>query len=242
MTIGIITQARMSSTRLPGKVMRVAGGRTLLDHHLDRLLGAGLPVIVATTTDPVDDPIASLARGRGIDVFRGSEADVLNRYAGAAAHGRLDAIVRVTSDCPLIDPELVLEGVRRFTELGDSNAYVSNVVDRTYPRGFDFEVFSASALVEADRNAITPAEREHVTPYIRENRSGHAHAYSITRADDASQHRVTVDTTDDLALIRVLIEHHGAAMLDVDEIIRTLEANPDLVALNAHVEQKRLGE
>ncbi len=240
--VGIITQARMTSTRLPGKVMLTAGGRPLLDIHLDRLLATGLPVIVATTANGSDEPIVSLARGRDVAVFRGSEDDVLSRFAGAAAHAGLDVVVRVTSDCPLLDPAVIAEAVRRFEEIDDPDAHVSNVLDRTYPRGLDVEVFSAAALAEADRRATDPADREHVTPYLYANRSGRATLHAITRSPDASRYRVTVDTADDLTVIRALIEDHDAASLDAAGLVAVLDAHPELVAVNAHVEQKKLGE
>ncbi|WP_091231832.1 cytidylyltransferase domain-containing protein [Microbacterium sp. 3J1] len=240
--IGIITQARMTSTRLPGKVLLPAGGRSLLDHHIDRLLRTGLPVVVATTTNTTDDPIESLARSRGVEVFRGSEADVLSRFAGAATESDLDAVVRVTSDCPLIDPALIDEGVRRYTDLDDPTAYVSNVIERTYPRGFDFEVFSTAALLDADARSSDPTEREHVTPYLYRNRSGRTRLHAVLHASDASHYRLTVDTADDLVVVRELIEKHDAAALGAADIIAILDEHPALASINAHVEQKKLGE
>lgn len=240
--VGIITQARMTSTRLPGKVLIPAGGRTLLDHHIDRLLSTGLPLVVATTTNATDEPIAALARSRGIAAYRGSETDVLSRFAGAAVENELDAVVRVTSDCPLIDPELISEGVRRYIELDDPSAYVSNVLERTYPRGFDFEVFSTSALLDADERSSDPIEREHVTTSLHRDRSGAVRFHSVRNGRDASVFRLTVDTPDDLVLIRELIERHGAAALGAPAIIALLEEHPELAAINAHVEQKKLGE
>lgn len=232
----------MTSTRLPGKVLLTAGGRTMLDHHLDRLETTGLPVIVATTTNASDDDIVRTARDRGIPVFRGSEADVLSRFAGAATDAGLDAVVRVTSDCPLIDADLINEGVRRYLALDDLHAHVSNVIERTFPRGFDFEVFSATALLEADAAAVSPAEREHVTPYLYGDVSGRTSLHAVTRPADASGYRITLDTPDDLTVLRALIEEHGAAERGAEEIIAVLDAHPELVAINAHVEQKKLGE
>lgn len=239
--VGIITQARMTSTRLPGKVLLSAGGRTILDHHLDRLQSTGLPVVVATTVNESDDPIVALCAARGVDVFRGDEQDVLSRYAGASAAHGFDAVVRVTSDCPLIDPEIVLECVRLYGRLADARAHVSNVLERTYPRGFDVEVFSTAALVDADRRATLPEDREHVTPFLYSGRSGDVRLHAVTNRVDASAYRVTLDTPDDLVLIRTLIEEHSAAALDALQIIGLLESHPELVQLNAHVEQKKLG-
>lgn len=214
----------------------------MLDHHIDRLLNSDLPVILATTTNAADDPIAEVGRRRGISVFRGSEVDVLGRFARAAHREDLNTVVRVTSDCPLIDPALISAGVRRFIELDDPDAYVSNVIERTYPRGFDFEVFSTAALAEADENAARPAEREHVTPYLYANRSGRARIHSITQKLDASRYRVTLDTREDLMVIRELIEAHRAADLSASQIVAVLDANPELAAINAQIEQKKLDE
>lgn len=240
--IGIITQARTTSTRLPNKVLLSAGNRTMLDHHLDRLAATGYPVIVATTVNPSDDRIVDVAHSHGAHVFRGSEHDVLSRFAGAAAAKSLDAVVRVTSDCPLIDADLIRVGVERFLNIDDTHAYVSNVIERTFPRGFDFEVFSASSLYEANRLAVLDMDREHVTPYLNQNRAGHTVYAHVARTVDASPYRVTLDTADDLTLLKALIEDFNAAHLSADEIIAVLDAHPDLVSINAHIEQKKLGE
>lgn len=119
---------------------------------------------------------------------------------------------------------------------------MSNVLERTYPRGFDFEVFSAVALLEADARASLPADREHVTPFLYSGRGADTSLHAITGTRDASRFRVTVDTPEDLAVIRALVETYSAADLSADEIIEVLEAHPELVALNADVEQKKLGE
>ena len=159
-------------------------------------------------------------------VYRGSEDDVLRRFADAAREFELDVVVRVTSDCPLIDGAVVREGVERFIALDDQRAHVSNVIERTYPRGFDFEVFSAPLLFEADEQATSRAEREHVTPYLYANPASRTTLHAIRRDDDASNYRVTLDTSDDLELIRRLIEQHDAAHLNVDEIVDRARAAP----------------
>jgi len=240
--VGVVTQARMTSTRLPGKVMLAAGGRTMLDHHLDRLASAGLDVYVATTVNESDDPIVELAGGRTLPVWRGSEDDVLDRFAGCIREFGLDTVVRLTSDCPLIDGDLVRGGVEEFLAARDPWLYLSNGIERTYPRGMDFEVFSAEALIDAADNADNPAHREHVTPYLYTNGSGRVTVRQVFRELDASRFRVTLDTAEDLLLIRTLIEQYDAADLNVDEIVEVLVQHPELVEVNAHVEQKKLGE
>lgn len=238
--IGIVTQARMTSTRLPGKVLQQAGGLSMLAHHVTRARGAGVPVIVATTVNGSDDPVVAEAIALGVDVHRGGEDDVLGRFAGAAAAYDLDVVVRVTADCPLIDGAVIRRGIEAFLTSDNPRAYVSNTLERTYPRGLDFEVFSASALREADANAAEGFEREHVTPYFYvDDRPARPHI-AITRSGDASDLRITLDTPEDLVLLRTLIEDHGAAHRDAEDLIALLRERPDLTAVNQHVEQKRL--
>lgn len=237
--IGIISQARMTSTRLPGKVLLEAAGRTMLEHHVSRLRDSGLPVFIATTENLTDEPIVEAASRMEVPSFRGSEPDVLGRFAGAAREFDLEVIVRVTSDCPLIDGELVRRGVDAYLDAGDPRAYASNVVERTYPRGLDFEIFGAQALFEAEARATADVDREHVTPYVRAHMST---GIDIRRAQDASAFRITLDTGDDLVVIRRLIEEHDAAAKSAEQLIAVLEENPQLVAVNAHVEQKKLGD
>jgi spore coat polysaccharide biosynthesis protein SpsF len=216
----------------------------MLDHHLDRLTAAGLVVYVATTDRPDDDRVAELAQRRGVNVFRGSEEDVLSRYTGCVREHDLDVVVRVTSDCPLIDGDVVAEGVIRFQQLRErhgDDVYLSNTLERTYPRGFDFEVFSASALHRADRDATTPSDREHVTPWLYSGAHRLPHLEQLRWPVDRSHYRVTLDTTEDLELIRRLIEEHAAAALDCAGVIGVLDAHPDLVALNADVAQREPG-
>ncbi|MGP6176495.1 cytidylyltransferase domain-containing protein [Microbacterium sp. A196] len=232
----------MTSTRLPGKVLLPAGGRSMLAHHLTRLASVDAPIIVATTTNSTDNAVASEALDLGAAVFRGSETDVLGRFAGAAREFELDVIVRVTADCPLIDATVIEQGIRRYREIHDEYAHVSNVLERTYPRGFDFEIFSARALHEANALSRDPVEREHVTPYLYLNRSRHASLHTIRRIEDSSHHRLTLDTPEDLVLLRRLIEQHDAEKLDAEAIISLLDAHPELSAINADIEQKKLGQ
>lgn len=242
MRTGIITQARTTSTRLPGKVLIEVAGRTLLDHHLDRLATSGIEVLVATTVNATDDPIAELAHARGLTVHRGSELDVLSRFHECARDNGLDVVVRVTSDCPLIDGALIAAAVEDWVRSDDTDLYLSNGLQRTFPRGFDFEVFSAAALAEAHREARLPAEREHVTPYLYTNVNGRTVLRNVALPVDKSAYRVTLDTADDLAALRTLMEDHHAHELDCAAIIELLDAHPEIVALNSHVEQKKLDD
>ncbi|WP_046242783.1 cytidylyltransferase domain-containing protein [Hymenobacter terrenus] len=237
--IGIVSQARMTSTRLPGKVLLRAGGQSLLSWHISRLRQTGLPVYLATTTNHEDDPLAEFAAHAGLPCVRGSEHDVLARYQQCAATHDLDVIVRVTSDCPLIAPELVVAGVAAFQAASDPQLYVSNAVpQRSYPRGFDYEIFSRQLLEEAASQATRPGDREHVTPYIHQNRSGQVRFLNLTRPQDASQFRLTVDTPEDFDLVRTLLDGYNAGALNGEELVALLAAHPELATLNSHVEQK----
>jgi spore coat polysaccharide biosynthesis protein SpsF len=238
--VGIITQARTTSTRLPGKVLIAVAGQTLLEHHLDRLASAGAQVLVATTANAADDPIVDIALTRGLACHRGSEHDVLSRFHDCATSAGLDVIVRVTSDCPLIDGQIIAAAIEQYLATADENLYLSNALRRTFPRGMDFEIFSAHALVEAAHHATAPAHREHVTPYLYENVGGHTTIGHVTWSEDRSDYRITLDTPDDLTLIRTLIEDHHAHRLDCAGIVALLDQHPELARINQHIEQKTL--
>lgn len=230
----------MTSTRLPGKVLLPVGDQPLLQYHVARVQQSGLPLYLATTTNATDDPLADFAATRHLPCTRGDEQDVLARYQQCAAINDLDIIVRVTSDCPLLDGQLIAENVQTYIHTDNSRLYLSNVLERTYPRGLDFEIFSRELLEEAFLHATLPADREHVTPYIHQNRSGRVQFQHVTRREDRSLYRLTVDTPEDFQLIQQLIEHYEAATLSTDALIQLLDQHPELVALNAHIEQKKL--
>lgn len=232
----------MTSTRLPGKVLLKVNEKTMLQHHVDRLQSCGLNVVIATTTNPTDDPLIEFAHEFGIKSYRGDENNVLSRFVGAAEAFDLDTVVRVTSDCPLIDGAIIRDALTKFTALDNPWLYLSNTQSRTFPRGFDFEIFSTKALHSANRNAKTVAEREHVTPYFYAGIDPRIIVAQIQRDDDASSFRVTLDTPEDFDLISRLITEHRAAELDSDEIIEVLRENPDLLKINSHVNQKHLNE
>ncbi len=180
-----------------------------MQHMLDRLHAAQSisKVVVATSTNSVDDPVAALAESAGVGVFRGDEHDVLGRYHAAANDWSANVIVRLTADCPMMDPALVDAAVSLFLE-GDVD-YVSNVAPRTYPVGFDVEVVSLAALDKTHREALHPELREHVTPYIRGTRphlaKGAFRIGCLLGPADFSHLRLTVDTVDDLDLVRRLV-------------------------------------
>lgn len=236
--VGIISQARMTSTRLPGKVLKTAANIPFLKYHTDKLRQSGSPIFIATTTHATDDPIASFGEKEKIPVYRGDEQNVLSRYYGCALKHHLDIIVRVTSDCPFIDGKLIGASIRDYQQRADDLLYLSNCLVRTYPRGLDFEVFSMKLLTEAFQNATLPADLEHVTPYINQNRSGQVHLAHVTQPQDRHNYRLTLDTEPDYQLLKLLIEKYQAHHLSTADLIKLLDEHPELVAINADVLQK----
>lgn len=238
--IGIITQARTTSSRLPKKVLLEAGNKTVLEHHIDRLKQSGYPVFVATTTNQTDDLIVELCERKGIPYHRGSEQDVLSRFYDCAKKFELDIVVRVTSDCPLIDGALVKSGIDKMLAMPE-NTYLSNCIERTYPRGFDFEVFSFSALERAYEKGTESFEREHVTPFVRNpERNTGVNIVHLKRDKDASEYRLTLDETDDWTLIKKMIEEFHADKKSADAIIELLDNDKSLSLINSHIEQKKV--
>jgi spore coat polysaccharide biosynthesis protein SpsF len=236
--ISAIVQARMGSTRLPGKVLTDVGGKTVLARVVTRVRRARLidEVIVATTSLTSDDPIVRECEYLGVCYFRGSESDVLDRYYQTAKRFRTQAVVRITSDCPLIDPQLADDTIRVF----DFHAadYSSNVIPRTYPRGLDTEVFTAAALERAWREAGEPHQREHVTPYFYEHPETFRLA-SATADADYSRFRWTLDTPEDLELIRTIYSRfENRDDFHWRDVLALLEREPELVELNSQVVQK----
>ena len=242
MNIVAIVQARMESSRLPNKVLMDLGGATVLDRVLNRLRRCHLigNVVVATTTEPTDNVIVEHCESGGIGVFRGSEQDVLDRYYQAATHASADVIVRITSDCPLIDPEVSDATIQ---ELLDQRAdYASNVLERTYPRGLDTEVMTYKALERAWREAQKPYQREHVTPYLYENPRKFT-LHGIKSDVDCSHHRWTLDTAEDLHLLRAIYARFGERDdFDWHEVLRMVEADPSLAEINRYINQKAVHE
>jgi spore coat polysaccharide biosynthesis protein SpsF len=234
-------EARMGSSRLPGKVLAPILGRPMLAWMIDRLRRVRWSdeIVVATTTHPADDPIVELARGAGVAWHRGSEADVLSRVLGAARAARADLIVETTGDCPLIDPAVVDQAIQTFR----TNAvdYCGNVLARTYPRGLDVQVFPTSVLAEVAELTTDPADREHVSLYIY----SHPERFRLLNLasglpDPVAALRLTVDTADDLQLVRRIFAALGPwrPRFGLTDIVELFEHEPDLFELNRHVAQK----
>ena len=238
-TVAII-QARTGSTRLPGKVLLPLLGEPLLSHVTRRVSRAASvdATVVATTTMPNDDAIVALGEREGWLVERGSEDDLLERYLGAArAHGA-ERVIRITSDCPLIDPAVIDDVVGALATAGAD--YASNTLEpRTFPRGLDVEVMTMRALEAADRADTDPASREHATPYLYRHPERFRLA-GVRLPDDLSAHRWTVDTPEDYDLVRRIYDALGRDDFGWREALRVVDEHPDWSDLNRHVEQKRV--
>ena len=242
MKIIAIIQAHMGSTRLPGKVLRDLGGRTMLARVVRRAQRSKLidEVTVACSADSADDAIVAECSKLGVRVHRGSDSDVLDRYHGAAETFQPDAIVRITSDCPLIEPEVSDKVISRFLESGAD--YASNTIERTYPRGLDTEVCKRSCLDRAWAEATEQFQRVHVTPYLYQNPS--LFRVEQVRGDrDLNELRWTVDTPEDYEFVSKIFEHFGGSDdFSWNDVLAFLEANPELEEINRHIRQKALRE
>ncbi|HEX7117803.1 MAG TPA: glycosyltransferase family protein [Longimicrobiales bacterium] len=237
----VIIQARTGSTRLPGKVLMDLAGEPMLGRQLRRLERCRRvdEIVVATTRHAADDAIVSIARRYGVRWFRGDELDVLARYIGAARESGAELIVRITSDCPLIDPEVVDRVVEALERRSSTCDYAANVIERSYPRGLDTEALYADTLERIGRLASSEAAREHVTHFIRE-RPELFTVHSVVDDEDNSDLRWTVDTREDLELVRRL---YGRLELDrrhvpYRAIVQFMRENPELCAINSGVPQK----
>jgi spore coat polysaccharide biosynthesis protein SpsF len=237
--VNAVIQARHSSTRLPGKVLRPLAGRSVLSWVVRAAAATANvdTVIVATSSAADDDPVAEEAASAGAAVVCGPLDDVLARFELAAATHPCDALVRLTADCPLHDPALIAEVVGLW--LGDPELhYVSNVVVRTLPRGFDAELVRRDVLAEQNEQA-TGAHREHVTSGIY-TRPARYRCAGVIAAGDDSDLRVTLDTPQDAALLDAIVAELGDAAPSWRKVVALLRSRPDLVALNAAVAQKPL--
>ena len=238
-TVAII-QARMGSSRLPGKILEPLAGKPVLQRVIERVAASNAfaQVVVATTDREIDDVAADKAAAFGATVVRGNEDDVLSRFGLAADASGAEAIMRITADCPLIDPEVLTAMVERFAA-GDADL-VSNCVRRSFPRGLDAELFSRQALDTMLAEASAPAEREHVTPFLYV----HPERFRIVShegSEDLSGYRLTLDTPEDFVLLeRIFSTTPDPDAIRLDEVIALLRAHPDWRLINAHIEQKKI--
>ena len=239
-TVAII-QARLGSTRLPGKVLHLIKGKPLIVHMLDRLKQCRMidALVLATSSLPQDRPLFELASREKIEGFAGSEEDVLDRFYQAAKLYQADVVVRLTGDCPLIDPVVTNFIIESHLKRGKD--YTSNTVTRSYPRGLDTEVMSFAALKKASQEATKPYEREHVTPYIYD----HPKDFSIEQvvAEGSLNQpdlRLTVDTPEDFKFVQEIFNrlYDQKPHFSITDILNLLNAQPELKQINAHIQQK----
>lgn len=237
--VNAVIQARHSSTRLPGKVLRPLAGRSVLSWAVRAARhAAGIDgVIVATSSATDDDPVAAEAERSGAAVIRGPLDDVLARYELAAQTHPCDALVRLTADCPLHDPALIAQVVGVWLADPDLQ-YVSNVLVRTLPRGFDVELVRRDVLADQYESA-TGGHREHVTSAIYAQPSVYRCAGVVAGTDDADL-RVTLDTEQDAAVLDGVVRELGDGIPRWRDVVALLRSRPDLVALNADVVQRTL--
>lgn len=231
-TVIAIVQARMGSTRLPGKVLMPLAGIPVLTHVLNRVKAAARisGVMIATTLSAVDDPVADLAKQSGVEVYRGSENDVLDRYYQAALRYNPGHIVRITADCPLMDPAVIDLVIERH--LAEGADYTTNTFLPTYPDGEDVEVFTFTALARAWREARLPSEREHVTPFLRV--PGRFRTASVT-IEPAVNKRWTLDEQSDYEFISgIYAELYDSSrpLFGMKEILSLLQRQPEREHVN----------
>jgi glutamate-1-semialdehyde 2,1-aminomutase len=230
--VAVILQARTCSSRLPGKVLAELAGRPMLAFLVERLRRCELVdrLILATTDLAADDSLAHLGVSLGLDVVRGSQQDVLARFALAALSTDASTLVRVTGDCPLLDPDLLAEVIDDFR--AQNVDYLSNCLPPTYPDGLDVEVFSRDALLIAQQECSDQVQREHVTPWIRE--SGRFRLASKKHETDLSELRWTVDEPEDLQVIRAVVDHfEGRSDFSWQQVLELQQRQPDLFAPNS---------
>lgn len=232
-TIAIL-QARTGSTRLPGKVLKPILGEPMLARQIERVRRATTieRLVIATSSDASDDPLAALCSRLGVDCARGSLDDVLDRFCQAAQRYPSEHIVRLTGDCPLADPG-VIDTVVRFHIAGGYD-YSSNTLHPTFPDGLDVEVIRAAVLAEAGREATSPFEREHVTPFIY-RRPERYRLGDFRRLPDLSALRWTVDNADDFEVVRRIYEalYPAKPNFALDDILALFEKEPGLALINA---------
>jgi len=239
----VIMQARMGSTRLPGKLLKEVLDKPLLLYQIERLRRVTLAneIVVATTTNTLDQTVIDFCHSRQIPVFQGSENDVLDRYFQAAKYFKAEVIIRVSGDCPLIDPQVVDKVIEFYLKNYPCLQYVSNTLERTYPRGMDVEVFSFRALEKAASIATRPEEREHVTPYIFQHPELFALG-NVVHYPNESHHRWTVDTIEDFQLIKEILEniYPKNPNFSMHDILEAFKRHPEWININAHIQQKPL--
>lgn len=244
----VLLQARMSSFRLPGKVLMSLGPVSVLGAVVARLRQVASidDIVIATSAEPSDQPLVDEAARLGLRAYRGPLHDVLGRFAGAARQAEADVVVRITADCPLIDPHLVGRAVDEFCASLNSPApcdYLSNALQRSFPRGLDTEVMTRAALLRADAEATEAFQREHVTPYLYAEGAPFRVCHLVAPRD-LSTHRWTVDTPADFGFMCAIFALLGDRwkVAGYEEILALIERRPEVMSINREVRQKELHE
>lgn len=234
--LAIVLQARMGSSRLPGKVLYPLHGRPVLSWIVRslRLSDVQGKIVIATGMSPSDDPIAQLAAEEQVEHYRGNDEDVLSRFVGVAETTGATVMMRICGDCPLLDPVVVHTVVSKFASGGFD--YVGTINPRTLPLGFDAEVFTTSALRKADLEA-TGVDRIHVTSYIYRN----PHLFTVGHQGfepPSPSFRLTLDTVEDARAIEAVVAELGDNARDWKQVVALLRSRPDIVAMNAGIKQR----
>ena len=230
MKIGIIIQARTDSNRFPKKVLKLIDDNSVLWHVINQCKQTELEVIVATTKRKIDDPIVEIAKKTQVRFFRGSKNDVLDRYYQAAKKFGLEWIIRITSDCPIVDPK---ESIKVAKFLSSGNVDYVALDEKTYPDGLDTEGFTFESLERAWKNAKLKSEREHVTPYIK-NKKNNFKKKIISYKDDLSHFRWTVDYKEDLEFFKLIFKKlKNKKIVHLNDILKILSKNPELMNINS---------
>lgn len=230
----VVLQARASSSRLPGKVLKPILGKPMLHHQIERILRARMParLVLATSRNPEDDAVASIGQNAGIDVYRGSLEDVLDRFYRAAEPFAPSHVVRLTGDCPLADPKII-DAVTRFAVDGDYD-YASNTIRPTFPDGLDVEVATFQALQTAWKEATTKSDREHVMPFLH-RQPDRFKLGNYENTEDLSALRWTVDEPADFTFVESVYEalYPANPAFDSAAVLGHLGKNPALASLNS---------
>ena len=241
MKYAVIMQARTNSSRLRGKVLKELNGKTVLEHDIERIRQSHYidGIIIATTESKEDDAIVAVAKKCQVPFLRGSEEDVLSRYYYAALAFQAEHIIRITSDCPLIDPHVIDEIILCYEK--EKPDIITNVPNEweemTYPRGLDLEIFPFWWLEKAFQEADRDYDREHVSPYIYDHAKNR---YYYRYGQDFSRYRWTLDTPEDWEVIEKVYAHfyHGIHNFYFEDIVRYMQEHPEIAMLNQNVQQK----
>jgi len=241
MNIVSTIEARMTSSRLPGKVLLPADGKPMLAHLVSRLrqVPSINNIILATTTNQADDPLQAFSRQVGILCHRGSEDDVMGRVIGAAEQAKADIIVEITGDCPIIDPRLVEQAIRIFTN--NKCEYAGNAHVRSYPDGMDVQVFWLETLKRSSSMTSAPLDREHVTLHIRQHPELFSHLHIVAPPDEHwPDLGLTLDEESDYKVLKHLIEHFGPdnPHFSCREVVSYLRKRPEIASINRQVTRK----